>query len=558
MMLAAQRVRLAGCLLLWLLAAGSLAAADDRLHAEVDRDRLSLGETFELLLDYQGRSATDPDFSPLAADFEILDQRRSSQVRMVDGRVRTNTSWRLLLAPRRTGTLRIPPLTLDGARSAALAVSVVPAAAAGDTQRPVFATAEVDRHQAVPGEQILFTLRLHTRVALHNLAMDDFEVAGAEVRRVADHHYRKTIGGQSFEVIELRYALVPQGPGRLEIPAVHFAAREGGGGATFGHPFGSAGRTLRVASRQIEVEIAPRPTGAGADWLPAQQVTLEQDWSNDGAALRVGEPVTRTLTITAHGSTAARIPPLALPETAHYRRYAEQPELHDSAGEQGLTGQRTERYALIADRPGPLVLPALELRWWNTEAGRFEVVRIPEQHFRVLPAAATGGQPPVASPPAPPAVAGSATLIYGLALGNALALAAALLFAILWWRRRDRTPSPRPQVAAADLTADLGAVARAAGARDWLALHDALLAWARCHWRDPGILSLAQIAARADSDRLCKAFQALTAACYAPGGGPGPDPRVLLGEVRALAAGGPRAQRGDVLPPLYPEVPSHP
>jgi hypothetical protein len=558
MVTALQGVRLAGCLLLWLLAAGSLAAAEDRLRAEVDRDRLSLDETFELLLDYQGRSAKDPDFTPLTADFEILDQRRSSQVRMVDGQVHSSTSWRLLLAPRRTGTLHIPPLELDGARSATLAVAVAPAAAAGDAGRPVFATAEVDRRDAVPGEQILFTLRLHTRVALRNLAMDDFTVADAEVRRLTDHHYRKTIDGHSFEVVELRYALLPQQPGRLEIPAVHFAAREGGGGATFGHPFGSAGRTLRVASPELEITIAPRPAGAGADWLPAHQVTLEQDWSNAGAALRVGEPVTRTLTITAHGSTAARIPPLELPETGHYRRYAEQPELHDSAGDLGLTGQRSERYALVAEHPGTLVLPALQLRWWNTEAGRFEVARIPEQHLSVLPAAAGGPAPtaPAAAPvAAPPAAAGGTKLIYGLALGNALSLAAALLFAILWWRRA----SPRtPQVATADLTADLGAVARAANARDWPVLHDALLAWARSHWRDPGIVSLAQVAARADSARLREAFHALAAACYAPGGGPGPDPGVLLGELRALAASRPRAQPGDALPPLYPAVPPHP
>jgi hypothetical protein len=85
-------------------------------------------------------------------------------------------------------------------------------------------------------------------------------------------------------------------------------------------------------------------------------------------------------------------------------------------------------------------------------------------------------------------------------------------------------------------------------------LRAAILAWAREHWQDAGIVSLRQIAERAGNEQLRRVFRALDDSCYAPGGRPPPNPEELLAQLRTLAKipAGERKKPGRDLQPLYP------
>lgn len=544
----------------------SALAAVEELAASVDRTTLASGETLELTLTYPGKTSDDPDFSPLDADFEILDHGRRNQISMVNGAVEATSIWRLTLAPKRTGDLQIPPLTAGDTQSHALTIRVTPdASGAASADRPVFAEAALDKEQAVPGEQVMLTLRLYTRIDLGNLSMEPLKVPGAELIQSAENKYHKDIQGETYQVIELRYALIPEQEGELNIPAARFGARTLDSRDPFDRVFGSSGRPLRISSEPRTLQVTARP--AGTNWLPVRHLRVEQTWSTASRQIPFGEPITRTLTLTATGTTSARIPPLELPAPAGYRRYADQPELHDDADTDGLTGQRTERFAVVADQPGELVLPPIKVRWWNTATRAFEETEVPGERFEILPAAGAAQLPAVAPPETvapttaedlqPPAAtaaapAGGATpLIYGLLAGNVLLLSSTLIFALLWRRRGTTTRAARNPVRR---IADFSAVERAATAGDGVRLRAALLAWAREHWDDANIVSLRQVAERAGSERLRVAFRRLDDSCYAPGGGPPPSAEELLAELRPLAKApvGDRKKPGRDLQPLYP------
>ncbi len=552
---------------LLLAAPPSVLAAVEELAASVDRTTLASGETLELTLTYPGKTSDDPDFSPLDADFEILDRGRRNQISMVNGSFDATSIWRLTLAPKRTGDLQIPPLTAGDAQSHALTIRVTPGASgAVSADRAVFAEAVLDKDQAVPGEQVMLTVRLYTRVDLSNLSMEPLKVPGAELIQSAENKYHKDIQGQTYQVIELRYALIPEQEGELNIPAARFGARTLDNRDPFDRVFGGGGRPLRISSEPLALHVTARP--AGANWLPVRQLRVEQTWSAATRQIPFGEPITRTLTLTATGTTSARIPPLELPAPAGYRRYADQPELHDDASTDGLTGRRTESFAVVADQPGELVLPPIKVRWWNTATRAFEETEVPGERFEILPAAGAAQIPPVASPETvaptaaeaiqPPAAtaaapAGGATpLIYGLLAGNVLLLSSTLTFALLWRRRGTATRVARDPV---QQIADFSAVERAATAGDGVRLRAALLAWAREHWDDASIVSLRQVAERAGNERLRAAFRRLDDSCYAPRGGPSPSAEELLAELRPLAKtpAGDSKKPGRDLQPLYPQ-----
>jgi hypothetical protein len=543
--------------------------AAEELAASVDRTTLASGETFELTLTYPGKTSDDPDFSPLDADFEILDRSRRNQISMINGTVAATSIWRLTLAPKRTGDLQIPPLAAGDALSHTLTIRVTPGSGGPATaDRPVFAEAVLDKDQAVPGEQVMLTLRLHTRIELSNLSMEPLSVPGAELIQSAENKYHKDIQGNTYQVIELRYALIPEQEGELSIPAARFGARTRDSRDPFERAFGGGGRPLRISSEPRTLHVAERPAGAATGWFPVRKLSVDQHWSTTTRQIQQGEPITRTLTLTATGTTSARIPPLELPASEGYRRYADQPELHDDITADGLTGRRTESFALVADQPGELVLPPIKVRWWNTTTRTFEETEVPGERFEIFPATNAPQRPVVAPPdtlaiPAREAIQSPATtatvpvradtrLIYGLLASNVLLLLSTLTFALRW--RQPRTSAATPKEPGRKV-ADFSAVERATAAGDGVRLRAAILAWAREHWDDVNIVSLHQVAGRAGNERLRAAFRRLDDSCYAPGGRTPPDASELLAELRALAKApaSNRKKPGRDLQPLYPQ-----
>jgi hypothetical protein len=70
-------------------------------------------------------------------------------------------------------------------------------------------------------------------------------------------------------------------------------------------------KTKRVTSNTITLNVQAAPNDfKGKHWIPAKQVYIEEKWSGDTENLKVGEPLTRTLTLLAVGTTVAQLPGL--------------------------------------------------------------------------------------------------------------------------------------------------------------------------------------------------------------------------------------------------------
>jgi hypothetical protein len=92
-----------------------------------------------------------------------------------------------------------------------------------------------------------------------------------------------------------------------------------------GMKFADAGQPAAASSRELTVNGEPRPATVHGEWLPAEQITLHESWEDKPPQLKVGEPVTRTITIEAKGLVAPQIPPLSLAQPANARSYPEAP-----------------------------------------------------------------------------------------------------------------------------------------------------------------------------------------------------------------------------------------
>jgi len=380
-------------LLLSCLALPSLAQAQD-LTASVDRNELGINETFTLRLRYSGgQSGGQPDFHLLEQDFEILSRQQSNQYRVINGQAESFTEWVLTLAPLKEGKVFVPSLHLHGQVSDAIPITVNKAGQTpSGTNRQAFLEVELDKDKVHVQEQLLVKVRLYTTVGLHDIATDPLQIPGAHVEKVDEQRYERRIDGVGHAVYEIVYAIFPESSGELLIPALNYVAVTGRR-----DPFSLFNRNaqrIRLRSEAKTVQVDPKPDSySGSHWLPARSLGLVQSWSRDPEEFKVGEPITRIITLRAEGLRAAQLPPLPRLNIDGLKTYPDQPQQEDQPGSNGITGSRIETTAIVATKPGDYQLPAITVTWWDTKTGRQRATQLPAFRFRVsgAPAAAESG-----------------------------------------------------------------------------------------------------------------------------------------------------------------------
>lgn len=402
----------------------SVAAA--QINVAVDRNPVSLDESFQIIFSASEEPDDEPDFSPLEQDFVMLHQSQASSSSWVNGKSSKTLQWTVNVMAKHAGNLTIPPIKFGNDASPSTTISVTLGATNQDvdTGEDLFLEVEATPDKAYIQAQVIYTWRLYARVDIPQARIDEPELADAVIEKLGDDsNYNTQVKGVAYSVTERKYAIFPQKSGRLTIkPLVLTAELLTNNRALFNGFFNSqTARTQRIESKAITLDVKPAPeTFTGQHWLPAEQLELTQAWSGDIKQMKVGEPLTRTLTLTAKGTTVGQLPELNNAKTDEpFKVYPDQPVLKEQKQANGLSAFREEKIALIPSKAGSYTLPAIEIPWFNTQSQQMTIARIPET---LITAVATQDQqaalpvtpsPAAAEPdqrvPAPPVVAQQTT-----------------------------------------------------------------------------------------------------------------------------------------------------
>ncbi|MBB6305816.1 BatD family protein [Xanthobacter tagetidis] len=512
------------------------AARAALLTGSVDHDFMGANETFNYVLSLSGGDGREPpDLSPLTKDFEIVDRTRRSRSDDVGGRPVDVNEWIMTLAPKRTGVLTVPGLTVKGQTSAPLKVQVLPALPVEPPAEAGGLFVRVDAGDAAPYAQSLVpvSIRIFDSIGMRSGRFGDLKADGASFTPEGKQRvYFRTIGGKRYGVIEQSFLMQPQKSGRIEIEPltvnVTLPARTSPAASSMSNLLGRGNvpqlqsEDASFQARPVTIEVKPRPEGAQGWFLPARAVSLTQDWSAPPERARVGATLTRTLRLKARGASPNQLPPLPVAEVDGVRQYQDDSQTGRVTIEGESGAELVETVSVVPTRPGAFTLPAIEVGWWNLATGRQERATLPPVTLQVTPeggaaasfgvgtAAPAAAPPPKAEPEAPPAVSGpdlapwlerlDALAPYAWpAAGAALLLALALLGMRQAARRRAAraaaaaampagprfgpAPAARParaparQFASSD--AAEAALIRACKAGDAPGAHAAFLAWMR-------------------------------------------------------------------------------
>ncbi len=483
----------------------------------MDRTQIETNETLQLTVRYSGKSPSgEPDFSAIEKDFSIASNSKQQQYSWVNGESTSYTDWKLLLIPKRQGKLAIPSLIFMGSRSQAVAINVLPANTSASTSsgQPVFIETTVDKDMAFIQEQVILTHRLHYSVPLQDISISEFEIPDAIIQQISEERFNKRINGKNYSIIEIKFALFGQAVGKLKIPGQRFSAFETSNSGLGGF-FSRGNRLIRLTEEKI-VNITAIPAHLSASqWMPSSQVKIEQSWSDNSGTLTAGEPITRTIKISALGLTAAQIQPLPSLENTKLKLYPDQPTLEDKQTNLGILGVRTETVAIVPNQAGQIIVPAIEIEWWDTVNNRMQTSRLPAKTFNVIASnkvnQVNATQPAISQP----VVMGTEThhseipAIMRWSLGlNALLIA--LLAGLFYWRKTPTAVKPK-KAPEAVITAkqQLKKIEKLAANNQLAEMRDSILHWGAEVFPQQPPRSLNQLADLMENSELKQQFSQL-------------------------------------------------
>jgi len=359
-----------------------LFAAD--ISVQIDRNPVNLNESFQVTFSANEKPDGEPDFSPLEKDFEILNQSQQQSTQIINLKMTKSIQWVLTVMAKNSGTLMIPAINFGQDNSQFAAIVVNEVQVTENINEDLFLQVEVSNTQPYIQEQVIYTLKLYRKVNISQAALTEPKLANAVIEKLGDDkNYNHQYQGDNYVVTERKYAIFPQKsePMRIEpltLTADVIVASQPRYNGFFNR---QNTRTQRVSSEAISLDVQAKPIKAADNyWLPAEQVYLEEKWSADITQMKVGEPITRTLSLLIKGATQGALPELYadnMPDNV--KAYPDQTTLKETAKDDSMIAYREEKIALIPGLAGTYTLPAIEIPWWNTTTQKMEVARIAEQ-----------------------------------------------------------------------------------------------------------------------------------------------------------------------------------
>jgi hypothetical protein len=586
------------------------------VSASLDSSRVAAGDTVQLTLEHDGRTSGRPDLTPLQPDFDILGTSSSTSVEIVNGSASEKSEVILTLAPKITGRLTIPSLSWDGERSQPLSLTVTgPGAtsqergAASSNAARVFIETSVTPEQPYVQAAVQLTVRLYAAETLYHADLELPESGDVVTKQIgSDESSQVERNGRSYQVVTRHYLLFPLHSGKITLQgpvldadvAANLQSQGGSdpfGGGFFGGPSFGMLRTIRpvrLHGSLITLSVRPRPAGAvGSYWLPARDVQLTASWNPSQLSAQTGDPVTLDLNLQATGLTAAQLPDLStiLRLPSGLKAYPDQPKLEDTGRDGALVGSRDQSIALMADSAGHYTIPALTLRWWDTQTNQPRVATLPARTLNIIPApggtSTTASAPPAKSSTAPVTTTrlpGAAAMARGSNPPTAVAQKPApersasgwewisIGLAVVWlstlagwfWSRRSRSGQPgsrlrrhspstpdsgfvKPRLP--DASKERAAFRAACQTNDAHSARGHLMAWATAQW-GTAPAGVNAIAGRVCNPVIAELLRDLDRACYAGGDWQGAPLAAELTELPVPPAKSARERDG--LAPLYP------
>lgn len=360
-----------------------------KVSATVDKNPALVNESLILTVvadDDINRNALDT--STLLGDFIVGRTSVSSQTSMVNFDTTRTTTWTTVLIPRRPGELIIPAFNIDGITTQVIAIKALAAdKLTASHQQALFITTQVSTTDLYVQQQITLTVKLHFAAELKRGSLTEPSLTGANILQIGkDKESENIINGKRYRIIERVYAISPQQSGDVVLKSPIFSGEIIMPSARRSNFLSFAEtKPVSIIGDDITLTVKAIPTQISGAWLPSELLALHQEWQPIASQFKVGEPITRTITLTAAGLSKEQLPEITMEVPQGLKVYPDQEKLHTGLNNERLVSQKVVNFAIVASQAGEYQLPEITVPWWNTVTNKAEIAKIPGQKIIILP-----------------------------------------------------------------------------------------------------------------------------------------------------------------------------
>lgn len=387
---------------IFLLGLCALHAPAARVSLKLDVKEAYVNETIIAQLIVQDfENCLPPDFPDIPnCDIQPSEPSTSTQTTIINGRMTTNRTrtYAYQITPRQQGTLRIPPIKVVADGKPYQTRPVTLPVLQGDSSQLFQVEIKCDEQTVYVGQEINLKLIVYVKPPrsqargmnareLSRLirAVDLGPFPREEVRigqaTLPDENNQRTL----YYTYTLETDYVPDRPGPLRFDSVDIMmeypiriVRD-----LFGTPQVQNVRRLRAVPETPEIQVLPLPAAgrpanfSGAVGKFALQVTAQP------TTVRVGDPITLTLTIQGDGPIQTLPPPLLSADPRLSRDFRIPRE--ELAGE--VLNPRTKRFTQVirASDPDVNAIPPIEYPFFNPHVGKYQTTQSRPIALTVLP-----------------------------------------------------------------------------------------------------------------------------------------------------------------------------
>ncbi len=398
--------------------------------ASVDKNRVAIGEQFELTFTLEGSGGGSTFVPPPFNDFMLLSgPNQSTNMQFINGSMSSSVTYSYVLQPKAQGKFTIGPASIvsNGKQLRTQPITVEVAKGAPqqaqrgggqqqnnqqeDLSRQIgdnlFLRVTVDRAKVYQGEQLTATYKIYTRVNVANYEMtkvpsltgfwnEDLDVP-KQIQLTTE-----TLNGKQYRVgILKKVALFPQRAGTIELDpmevqcVVQVQTRRRSNDLFdqfFNDPFfGSVSNVnYKVRSEPLKVSVQPLPANAPKGFTGAVGKFTIETWLDKHEA-KTNDPITMRVKISGRGNLKlVEAPSFTVPPDLD--RY--DPKISDNIDRQGglISGSRTFEYLLIPRHPGDQKIASFPFSYFDIEKKSYVTYNSPDFSISVA-----RGNEPVAS-----------------------------------------------------------------------------------------------------------------------------------------------------------------
>ena len=375
------------------------ADADVSVALKLDRSVVTLADTVGMVISVTGTRQTSATPTIQGVElFHVTSGGTSRRVEVVNGQVNASLDYTFALQPRHTGAFKVGPalVSVAGKTYASNTVRLLvekPSQIEGTDRGPLFLTAELIKKNVVVEEQAVYILKLYRRVDVRDISLTLPEMEGLTFTQLGNpQKYRSVYNERPYEVLEVRYGLVPSkegayalDPARMNMTRLQSGDRSPSGGL-FNDPFFSfnRGKPVVVTSEPLELTVSPLPEAGRPVGFSGLVGEFDMESTLQPLKVKAGESATLTVRVRGRGNVHL-IPDMNLPALDRVKVYADQPVMAVQPDDKGIGGGKTMKWALVPEKEGRVEIPPLALIFFDTGTRTYRTLKTPLHELLVLP-----------------------------------------------------------------------------------------------------------------------------------------------------------------------------